>query len=131
LITYKPATHHHHGGLETLQDVAPKLALRAVEAKWNSRQKAWLASGDSLSVTASLEGLNAPEFSRLPGKLYCFLGDRLVGEQALEGSSMSTTIPLHALEPGVHVLAVNWTTDFGPVSVAAVKLLVGAKQAAR
>jgi len=131
LLTAKAEDHHHHHGLSAVEDVSPRLHLVPTNASWNSTEKAWTARGDALTLDLSLEGATASRFRQEPGGVTVFIDGQIVKDlRDLKGllstsGDLTVDIPLSRLSSGSHALAVNWGSDFGPVSVGALRIRKG------
>jgi hypothetical protein len=132
LLTAKAEDHHHHHGLSTIEDVSPSLHLEPRNASWNSAERTWTARGDALTLALRLEGATASRFRQEPGGVTVFIDGQIAKDlRDLKGllspsGDLTVDVPLARLAAGSHLLAVNWGTDFGPVSVGALRVRKGA-----
>lgn len=120
LLTASAADHTHHRGLQSMEDVAPKLALEPRNATWSSADRLWLTSENMMEVVASVEGPTAAAFLSHPGKLMVFLDVKSVQTLSAGNGSPSISVPIVSLSSGPHRLTVNWVSDYGPVAVSSV-----------
>jgi len=70
------------------------------------------------------EGATAAAFTHQPGKLYAFVDSQLIMSQAASGERQTLRIPI--ADTNEHVIAINWSSDYGPVAVAVFKIQRGA-----
>ncbi len=122
LLTFSVHDHHHHQGLATLDDVAPTMRLKPLNADWSSGERAWVVREKSLDLAVSLEGPSAISFARQPGRLWVFLDEKTVRQTRAPSSGVDVSIPLASLSAGVHLVAVNWASDYGPATVNTVSI---------
>jgi hypothetical protein len=128
LLTTKAEDHHHHHGLSTIEDVSPSLHLRPGNARWNPTEMNWAARRDVLTLVLRLEGATASRFRQEPGGVTVFIDGQIAKDlRNLKGllspsGDLTVDVPLTRLAAGSHLLAVNWGSDFGPVSVGTLKI---------
>ncbi|MDQ6891115.1 MAG: hypothetical protein M3167_00335 [Acidobacteriota bacterium] len=116
--------HEHHAGLTTLQDVAPSLHTTVRQATWSAIERVWQPHNNHLPVTYALEGPSATTFAQEPAELFVFIDRRKV--RTIKAPTPGTlTIPLQGLTPGTHLLALNWTSKYGPVAVSTLRFRTG------
>ncbi len=127
LFTYSVTTHEHHRGLTALDDVAPRLKAAPLNASWSTTDRIWSPRGKTLEVSVGLEGLSADSFARQPGKLFVFLDQKRPHELPSPRPGMRIEVPLQNLPAGVHIVALNWTSAYGPVAVDALRLAIGGR----
>lgn len=117
LLTASGADHAHHRGLQSVDDVAPRLQLKPLNAAWSAADRLWLTSEKTIDVAASVAGPTAQAFRGHPGKLMVFLDLMNVQTLPASSSSPSVRVPVAGLSAGPHRLTVNWVSDYGPVAV--------------
>lgn len=124
---FKPvvADRRHHGGLTTLEDVAPKLTATPASATWSDTGKIWTTRAQSLEVSLSLSGPSAAVFSHQPGKLFVYLDQKRIREMRRPAPGEPARVSISQLMPGRHNVAINWASDYGPVAVDSLVLTVG------
>ena len=122
LFTYSVNVHEHHRGLAALDDVAPRLKVAPLNAAWSSKDRVWSSGDKKLSVSVNLEGLSADAFARQPGKLYVFLDQKRLRKISSPVPGMKIEVPLQDLKAGVHIVALNWASDYGPVAVSSIRI---------
>lgn len=105
--------HAHHAGLTSLQDVTPRLDLKAVP------------HGDGLTLQCDVTGPAAGAFAGQGGELMLFVDGRLVRkEPAAKAESFTLSLESHELPPGPRIVAVNWVTPNGPTAANAARVLI-------
>ncbi|MCI0415388.1 hypothetical protein L0222_21660 [bacterium] len=114
--------HKHHRGLTTLEDISPEMTLTPVNAKWSSTDKAWLVEGNSIEVMGSLEGPTASNFLKQPVSLGIFVNEKMVLKTGIAELAFRVKVPLPDLPAGLHYVALNLGSEFGPVSVNAFRI---------
>lgn len=130
-ILSRPAgPHEHHAGLTALQDAAPVLDTSVRGAKWSPTDRLWLAPVDRLLVRYSLQGPSAPAFAAQPADLFVFVDSRKV-QTIRSPKAGPLEVSLSGLAPGPHLLALNWTSKYGPVAVATLRFRVDRASASR
>jgi hypothetical protein len=117
--------HEHHHGLSALDDVAPKLKATPLDASWSANDRVWRPFEKKLKVSFSLSGPSADSFQRQPGKLNVFLDRQTVLEVPHPRSGDTIQVPLSRLSPGPHIVALNWSSAYGPTAVDAFRIFVG------
>jgi hypothetical protein len=117
LFTFSVEDHHHHQGLSTLDDVAPKLRVRPLNAVWSRSERKWTTKAKALKVVADLEGPSAESFARQPGELVVFVNQRRVNEilRPSRGSHFEVELPRSHGE--AEIISFNWVSAYGPVAV--------------
>ena len=131
LFTIAAADHAHHKGLSSLEDVAPKLALRPRNATWDAAARLWQAPDKDIQIDSVVEGPTAASFRNHPGKLMVFLDQDCVATVLVEAQEPSVTVPISRLSPGPHRMTLNWVSDFGPVAVNSILFRSGKPDATR
>ncbi len=127
LFTFKPSSHHHHQGLTTLEDISPDLAIHFENATWNESERMWITQDSNLKLTGTLQGPNAEAFSKQPGRLLVFLGEkRVIDVPKPLSTSFDLNVPLNHVSSGIHILTLNSVSLNGPVGVHAVRFRVNA-----
>ena len=124
LFSFKPSHHHHHLGLTVREDISPPLALYVKGASFIPEQKSWRLEGETLQLTVKPTGPAAEGFVRHPATLYVFRGTTELRKASTEGQEMSVQLSRSDLPPGVHVLALGWSTDYGPSAAISMRLSV-------
>src|SRR5262249_9538315 len=125
LLSARSGNHEHHQGLTALEDSAPALKVKPINATWSSLDRIWLARDEKIGVSYSLSGPSKEAFEREPSVLMVFVGDRKVLSLASPHSGQSVQIPLKGLPSGVHIVAFDWVSDYGPVAVDAFRIVAG------
>lgn len=106
-------SHAHHTGLTSLQDVTPRMDLKAVK------------HGEGLTLKCDVTGPAAGAFAEQGGALMLFVDGRLVRkEPAAKTSSFTMSLESHELPPGPRIVAVNWVTPNGPTAANASRVLI-------
>jgi len=124
--------HGHHKGLGTLDDVAPSLRLAPSNARWSAESKTWMVSDARISGSASLAGPSSANFARQPGQLEIYVDSRQVQTIRSPKDGMTFSVPIDGPAAGSHLVVFNWSSDYGPVAVSAIRVERGAsKQAVR
>lgn len=114
--------HAHHRGLTALEDTAPNLKTQPLDAAWSAADRAWYLTGKRMRVSVALQGPSASAFEREPTKLYVFLdSSRVLGVPGPRRGMVE--VPLPRLSPGPHVVAINWASAYGPVTVDAFRIM--------
>lgn len=114
LITVKPHHDHHHAGLTTLDDLSPSVTVAVRNGIRMGAGGCWGVPGTSVQLDVDVSGPTARHFRAQPGKLFYFDGTRRlkVVPASLEANWTELTVEL---APGEKkILAVNWTSDYGP-----------------
>lgn len=120
LLVSRPAGHHHQG-LGALDDVAPTLTLKPLNASWSADSKTWTALASTLRIGIGVTGPTAEYFLRHPGRVVVFIDGREVAALKPAGTELVAEVPLsNSDEP--RTLAVNWASEFGPVAVNALRI---------
>jgi hypothetical protein len=119
--------HPHHRDLSTFRDISPVMKLRPLNGTWSEKDKAWIVDEDELSLEGHLEGHSADAFSKMPGKMGVFLNDKLLWSTSEPKAVFKVTIPLKTISEGLHYIAVNWGTEFGPLVVNAFQIKIMAQ----
>ena len=119
------AEHAHHKGLTALDDVSPALRLSPRDAIWAPREKAWRVRDDAVTLSVSLEGPSSPSFSRQPGGVLVFVDEGLAQRLPATEPPFEIRVPIGKLPAGVHRIAVNWVSEYGPVTVNSLQILIG------
>ncbi|MCK6683899.1 MAG: hypothetical protein L6R30_15975 [Thermoanaerobaculia bacterium] len=101
----------HHGGLTSLQDASPNLTL-SVQAK---------EAGEPYKVTMRLPADAANVLNTLGGRIVVFVDGVMTSHHAPGPLPMTLSLPSD-LEPGKHVVAINWATGKGPTGVGTLSL---------
>jgi hypothetical protein len=117
LFTFTIADHHHHQGLSTLDDVAPALRVKPLNAVWSPAERKWTTNEKTLRVILELEGPSADRFARQPGKLVVFMDQTKVKEIGSPSRSSRVELPLTMGSGEARIVAFNWASDYGPVAV--------------
>lgn len=115
--------HFHHRGLPSMADVSPKLVATVRNAIWSSTERLWRLNQQQLRLELGLSGPSSQTFSRQPGVLSVFLDEEPVRIVPAGPPPIRVEVPVSA--SGTHRVAVNWISDYGPVSVASFRLRVG------
>ena len=117
LPTKTPTAHSHHLGLTAMQDVAPKLVIRPLNAVQEKAGGRWRVRSSSLRFELLLEGPSAQAFAQQPGKIVVFRGSRLIREQPASLPPVEMEVRLPARSGAQDLLTVNWASDWGPAAV--------------
>jgi hypothetical protein len=123
LLTAPKGDHSHHRGLPTLRDVSPELVATVRNASWSSTERLWHLNRQQLSLEVGLRGPSSQTFSREPGVLSVFLDEEPI--RIVSAGPPPIRIEVSVSATGTHRVAVNWISDYGPVSVASFRLRVG------
>jgi chemotaxis response regulator CheB len=123
--------HRHHKGLTTLDDVAPQLEAKVQNATWSDLTQSWRTNKKALRIQLALRGPSATAFAKHPSKLVVYLDQRLVAEVARPAGGMSLELSTRDLSPGLHLVALNWASAYGPVSVETILVSLGGTDAVR
>ena len=124
LLTYSTTDHHHHASLSALDDVSPTLHARPSNASLRTGEQLWRVKGSTLKGLLVLDGASATSFAKQPGALVIFVDARRVGANPAPKSGMPFEVPLRGLSPGPHIVAFDWTSDYGPVAVSSLRIEV-------
>lgn len=122
LFTFSVTGHAHHQGLASLDDAAPRMKTALQDATWSGTDRVWRTSRSDLEFSVSIEGPSAPAFGNQPARLKVFLDGALVQEIDSPTSGMRVRVKSPKGASGVHVVAVNWASQFGPVAVDAFRV---------
>jgi len=117
-------SHPHHRGLGTLDDLSPDLRLEIPGARWSAADRAWITSSTSVQLSIKPIGPAAGHFGRQPGTIYLFVNQRERSHAASDASATSQTINSGPLDSGLNVITVNWVSEWGPLAVNSVRVLV-------
>ena len=124
------AGHEHHAGLTALQDVAPRLRATVRNARWSPTDRLW-HTRQELVLEYRLDGPSATAFAQEPADLFVFIDRKKIKSIPSPKDGQRLQIPLAGLAPGPHVLALNWTSTFGPVAVDTLRFQTGRPTAVR
>ena len=122
LPSAKDVGHEHHKGLTTLDDVAPNLRTELSGGTFSEAAKTWTVIGSQVSGSVSLEGPSASHFARQPGKLEIYVDSREVKTISSPTDGMRFDVTVDGLGAGPHILAFNWSSDYGPVAVTSLRI---------
>lgn len=112
-----PGVHAHHKGLHSLEDRSPQLELKQVDS--SPAVTTWrIEEGQTLQLQARLVGSTVPFFLSQPTTLYVFVDANRVASIRCPQPSCPVEVVVPKVAPGVHFIAANWVSDFGPVAVA-------------
>jgi hypothetical protein len=130
LIKTGGGDHPHHRDLATLDDVSPSIKFLPTNATWSARDNAWVITESVLKIEGRLEGKSAEGFAKFPGAMGVFVNDQQVWSTTKPESPFQVSFPLKQISPGIHYVAVNWGTDYGPLAASAfqIKILEPKKQ---
>ncbi len=117
--------HRHHRGLSALDDVSPELLLTPLNGRWSDSAEAWAPSGEILSAEVTLAGPTAESFARQPAVLEVYLDGRRIDTIRSPTVGKRLVVPLQSVVPGAHHLALNWSSDYGPVAVTSLRIRSG------
>jgi hypothetical protein len=129
LITRTTASHSMHQGLSVFEDVSPRLTFRVTNASWLPEEKVWQLPDRVLTLEIALDGPSAIAFAREPGGLMVLLDDEAVLTTESPADPMKLRVRLPNRKAGVHRLAVNWISDYGPVAANSIKVRTGSAHA--
>jgi hypothetical protein len=125
LVTRAASKHHHHQGLTALEDVSPTLRAVAANAVWLPDNRVWSTTEESLKGSLSLAGPSAEAFRKEPGSLEIYLDHRLVWTTKSPTPGMRFEVPLVGLSPEPHIVAFNWSSEYGPTAATSIRVGVG------
>jgi hypothetical protein len=114
LFTVQVPHGRHHQGLSALEDVAPRLVLTPLNARWSPDDRTWLISDDEVLVRINADGPSAAAFTRQEGTILVFRNEDEVLRTSSAGPSTTVRIPIPG---GRHHATVNWASPFGPAAV--------------
>lgn len=120
--------HSHHLDLSTDRDISPALKLIPLNAVWSAEERVWIVKNRLLKLKVQLEGPSAEHFSKLPAGLGIFVNDQEVWKTSRPNSSFLVDIPISQTLQGIHYVAVNWTSKFGPLVVNAMRIKIPEKE---
>jgi hypothetical protein len=121
---------HHHQGLTAMQDISPSLDLKPLNASWDEQQRLWVPEENHLKLQGMLKGKNSAAFATEPGYLQVFTDlDVVQRGKPPATESFSLDLLLDTLKNGTHVIAVNWSSDYGPSAVQSLRILLDRKSA--
>jgi hypothetical protein len=123
-------SHEHHAGLTALQDVAPRLHATVTNARWSPTERLWHTRQDLL-LEYRLDGPSATAFAQEPADLFVFIDRKKIKTIPSPQDGQRLQIPVAGLAPGPHVLALNWTSTYGPVAVNTLRFQTGRPPAVR
>ncbi len=117
----EPLVHHvggqmHHAGLSTLDDVAPQLTVQPENAVWRADRKGWVPAAKRVKVRLTVVGPTASHFKRQPGRITVYVDKRKVVDRIATDQPLPIDLPDGNRE---HIVAVNWSSDYGPVAATA------------
>jgi hypothetical protein len=117
LFTFSVEEHEHHQGLSALDDVAPRLRVKPLNAVWSRSERKWTTKARSLKVAVDLEGPSAESFARQPGELVVFVNYSRVKEipRPSRGSHFDVELPRNHGQ--AEIISFNWASTYGPVAV--------------
>lgn len=122
LLPSPKSDHGHHKGLSTLDDVSPTLHAAPANARWSEESKSWAVEAPRLSGSISLEGPSAAQFARQPGQLEIYVDAKPIETIRSPEDGAPFSVPLQGLPAGAHVVAFNWSSDYGPVAVTSLRV---------
>ena len=122
--THAAATVPHHLDLNALEDQTPAVELKPA-ATWDSGKREWKAR-TPLRVEISMVGDGARYFLSRPTRLVVFVDEQEVRQIEKPAGTMAVSVELESanLPPGVHRVAVNWSSGRGPVAMNAMTVSV-------
>jgi hypothetical protein len=128
-FTYSVESHHHHKGLATLEDLSPSMILTPMDAEWDQSAKAWKPKNHDLQIQGRIEGPSAPYFATQPGKLSFYINGNIGGTVEAPKAQFQVSVPIAKLPPGIHIVSVNWGSQYGPTSANSIRILLSDKHA--
>ena len=78
----------------------------------------------TFDISIRLQEANSKMFLAQPTTVVVFVDQKRLKEIKPQGLHVDLDVPLHGLSAGSHVLAVNWVSEYGPVSVSAIEFAV-------
>ena len=123
LITFQSKDHTHHQGLSSLEDISPELILRP-DGQWSETEKWWVSAGNSVFVSGSLAGPAAETFAHQSGTQIVLFVDGKLRERSPGNPSANFVYSIPKLPPGIHIVAVNWDSPYGPTATNSFRLKV-------
>jgi hypothetical protein len=122
LFTYSVADHHHHQALSTLDDVAPRLRVRPLNAVWSASKQRWTTNAKALRVAVDLEGPSSESFAKQPCELVIFVNQTRVKEIVRPKRSLRIEVTLPSVSGEPEIMAFNWASAYGPVAVSSFRV---------
>lgn len=117
----------HHGGLSGLEDRSPRLALRP-RGVWDPVQRTWSVER-AVRAQVAVAAEQAAAFLAQPQTLTVYLDEAAVLHLEHPRNPQEISLP-GRLAAGEHRLVVNWASAFGPVGVAAARIVAQPASAA-
>jgi len=124
LFTFSVKDRHHHRGLSALEDTSPDLVLKPENAIWDPDKKLWKTSDSNLKIHGSLKGPSADAFSKQPGMVAMFVDGQTVKSISPPGPDFSVSLSLAKLSRNIHIVSLNWGSDYGPTAVNSFRVLL-------
>lgn len=115
-----PPQFRHHQGLSGLEDRSPRLVIEPRGA-WDPIRRRWSVS-PAVVVRVSIPREQAPFFLTQPTALTAYVDEVPVLHLDHPANPQELSLP-GRLPAGEHRLVVNWASAFGPVGVAAAKIV--------
>ncbi|PWT89554.1 MAG: hypothetical protein C5B54_08715 [Acidobacteria bacterium] len=120
LFTFKTQDHKHHKGLTAMQDVAPVLTVQPMNGKWDQKDNAWHVEDKNAELSVQLRGPSSQTFMQEPGIIFAFVDEELVSKTRAPVKELR--LPIEKFSAGIHIVAINWATEYGPTSVNSFRL---------
>ena len=110
---------NHHVGLATEDDFSPSLEV-SVRGGTKTPDGCWAVPGTDVTLALAVKAPSWSRFSSHPGKVLVFNGVLPVREVRAEGASKGVQISVPEVRSEPTVLAVNWTSDYGPTALGSI-----------
>jgi hypothetical protein len=120
--------HQHHQGLTVFEDHSPDLT---VAIGGDSKNPTKVKVGSAVRLRINLAAESAAYFFAQPATLLVFVDERTVSTFKTNDNPSDVTIEAKDLAEGVHRIAVNWASAFGPVAVWAKQIEVTSTELGR
>jgi hypothetical protein len=124
LFSYIPKTHHHHQGLNTLEDLSPSMTLKPLNAEWDAKKEAWIPKSTTLMIQGTITGPSAKYFTEQPGEIWFYVNGEVSGKIENPKKVFEVKVLTDKLPSGTHIVSVNWGSEYGPTSANSIRILL-------
>lgn len=111
-----------HHGLSGYEDISPALKIKQFSATWSEQEGLWSASTGPLELECSLEGPSVASFAVQPARLKVFVDGKAVVDIPAKDPNFRVAVPIEKLADGIHIVAINWDSDYGPIASNSLRL---------
>jgi hypothetical protein len=112
----RSAHNGHHAGLTTLEDVSPKVTVGIGGGTRAGASGCWQIAGATLSLSLDVTGPTAAAFRRQPGRILVYEGVSRIAQRVSSPRTNEVSIRLREPFTEKRILAVNWTSNYGPTA---------------